>query len=79
MGKTLVTTTHDLHVADEIADRVIVLSEQHTIAAEGPRHDILTDLDLLLSVNLVHEHTHIHDGVIHLHPHTHLHLHDHHE
>jgi cobalt/nickel transport system ATP-binding protein len=79
MGKTLVTTTHDLHVADEIADRVIVLNEQHMIAAEGPRSDILTDLDLLLSVNLVHEHTHLHDGVIHLHPHTHLHLHDHHE
>ena len=79
MGKTLVTTTHDLHVADEIADRIIVLAEDHTIAAEGPRHDILTDLDLLLSVNLVHEHTHIHDGVIHLHPHTHLHLHEHDE
>jgi len=79
MGKTLVTTTHDLHVADEIAGRIIVLGEDHTIAAEGPRHEILTDLDLLLSVNLVHEHTHIHDGVIHLHPHTHLHLHDHHE
>jgi cobalt/nickel transport system ATP-binding protein len=78
-GKTLVTTTHDLHVADEIADRIIVLSEDHTIAAEGPRDAILTDLELLLSVNLVHEHTHLHDGVIHLHPHTHLHLHDHHE
>jgi cobalt/nickel transport system ATP-binding protein len=79
MGKTLVTTTHDLHVADEIADRIIVLNEQHTIAADGPRHDILTDLDLLLSVNLVHEHTHLHDGVIHIHPHTHLHIHEHHE
>ncbi len=78
MGKTIVTTTHDLHVADEIADRVIVLNEQHTIAADGPRHDILTNLELLLSVNLVHEHTHIHEGVIHLHPHTHLHVHDHH-
>jgi len=79
MGKTLVTTTHDLHVADEIADRIIVLGEQHTIAAEGPRHDILTDLELLLSVNLVHEHSHLHDGVIHVHPHTHLHLHEHEE
>ncbi len=78
-GKTIVTTTHDLHVADEIADRIIVLDEQHTIAAGGPRHDILTNLDLLLSVNLVHEHSHLHDGVIHLHPHTHLHLHDHHD
>ncbi len=78
MGKTLVTTTHDLHVADEVADRVIVLNEQHAVAAQGPRHDILTDLDLLLSANLVHEHTHIHEGVIHIHPHTHLHVHDHH-
>ncbi len=78
LGKTIVTTTHDLHVADEIADRVIVLNEKHTIAAEGAREQILTDLELLLSVNLIHEHSHLHDGVIHVHPHSHLHRHEHH-
>ena len=79
LGKTIVTTTHDLHVADEVADRIIVLGEDHAVAAEGPREQILTDLDLLLSVNLVHEHSHLHDGVIHIHPHLHLQRHEHHE
>jgi cobalt/nickel transport system ATP-binding protein len=77
MGKTLVTATHDLHVADETSDRVIVLGEDHRIHAEGSPREILLDLDLLLSVNLVHQHAHIHDGEIHIHPHTHLHRHEH--
>ncbi len=77
MGKTLVTATHDLHVADEIADRIVVLDEEHRVAAEGRPETILTDLELLLSVNLVHEHTHVHDGIVHVHPHSHLHRHDH--
>jgi len=77
MGKTLVTTTHDLHVADEIGDRVVVLDEQHRAAADGRPRDILTNLDLLLSVNLVHEHAHVHDGIIHVHPHSHAHEHPH--
>ncbi len=77
MGKTLVTMTHDLHIADEIADRILVLDEQHRLAAEGAPNRILTDLELLLSVNLVHEHAHIHDGIVHVHPHSHLHMHDH--
>jgi cobalt/nickel transport system ATP-binding protein len=76
-GKTLVTASHDLHIVEEIGDRVIVLGEDHGVAAEGRPHDILTDLDLLLSVNLVHQHAHIHDGELHVHPHAHLHGHEH--
>jgi cobalt/nickel transport system ATP-binding protein len=77
LGKSLVTATHDLHIADEIGDRLIILGEDHRIAAAGPPRRILCDLDLLLSVNLVHEHAHIHDGEIHIHPHAHLHAHEH--
>jgi len=77
LGKTLVTATHDLHIVPEIADRVIVLGEDHRIAAAGPPDEILSDLDLLLRVNLVHEHAHWHDGELHLHPHAHLHGHEH--
>jgi len=77
LGKTLVTTTHDLHVVEEIGDRVIVLGEDHRIAAESIPHQVLSDLELLLSVNLVHEHAHLHDGVVHIHPHLHRHEHDH--
>lgn len=76
-GKTLVTATHDLHIVEEIGDRVIVLGEDHRVAAEGEPHTILTDLALLLRVNLVHEHAHIHDGELHIHPHAHLHAHEH--
>jgi cobalt/nickel transport system ATP-binding protein len=77
MGKTLVTATHDLHIVEEIADRVAVLAEDHRIAAVGPPHDLLSDLDLLLSVNLIHAHAHPHAEATHLHPHTHLHGHEH--
>jgi len=77
LGKALVTSTHDLHIVEEIGDRVIVLGEDHSIAAAGTPREILSDLPLLLSVNLVHEHAHLHEGQLHIHPHTHLHGHEH--
>lgn len=77
IGKTLVTATHDLHIVPEIGDRVIVLGEDHRIAALGAPSEVLSDLDLLLSVNLIHAHAHPHDSGVHLHPHAHLHEHGH--
>ncbi len=77
MGKTLVTATHDLHIVEEIGHRVIVLGEDHRIAAEGLPHAILSNLGLLHSVNLIHAHAHPHDGERHEHPHAHLHEHEH--
>ncbi len=59
-GKTIVMATHDLDILDTVADRCIVFSEDHRIAAEGPSADVLADRDLLLSVNLIHDHTHVH-------------------
>lgn len=56
-GKTIVHATHDLDVLGRIADRCVVLGEDHRVAAEGPPAEVLADRDLLLSVNLVHEHT----------------------
>lgn len=78
-GKTIVTATHDLGIVPEIADRVIVMSEEHTIAAEGAACDILADQTLLLRVNLIHEHSHWHGSFRHSHPHSHTgdHCHDH--
>lgn len=77
-GKTLITATHDLSIVDEIADRVIVLDENHFLRAEGPATEILENSDLLLEVNLIHEHAHFHGSLrhIHKHGHTHGHLHD---
>lgn len=53
-GKTLITATHDLAFASEIAERAIVFSESHRIEADAPIADVLLDRDLLLRVNLIH-------------------------
>jgi cobalt/nickel transport system ATP-binding protein len=59
-GKTIVMATHDLDILDTVADRCVVFSEDHRIAAEGAPKDVLADRDLLLNVNLIHDHTHVH-------------------
>jgi cobalt/nickel transport system ATP-binding protein len=78
-GKTIVTATQDLRLAAEIADRVLVLGEDHRLAGEGAPATVLEDRGLLLSSNLVHDHPHRHeeDGVEHIHPHSHLDDHGH--
>ncbi|MHB1419731.1 MAG: energy-coupling factor ABC transporter ATP-binding protein [Bacillota bacterium] len=71
-GKTLITATHDLDIVDEIADRAIVMGEEHRILAAGPIHEIMVDKDLLLQANLIDEeyHQHFHES-----PHRHFHSH----
>lgn len=61
-GKTLITATHDLNIVEEIADRVIVFAEDHTIAADGVPPAVLTNRQLLLDVNLIHANSHFHFG-----------------
>ena len=75
-GKTIISATHDLSIAGDIAERAIVLSEDHTIAADGEFYDIITNDDLLLRVNLIHEHAHYHGNTAHVHRHGHFgHIH----
>ena len=57
-GKTIVLATHDLASVDTLAERCVVLGEDHRVVADGASHDILGDRELLLGVNLIHEHTH---------------------
>ncbi len=59
-GKTIVMATHDLDILGTVADRCVVFSEDHRIAAEGSPKDVLADRELLLNVNLIHDHTHVH-------------------
>jgi cobalt/nickel transport system ATP-binding protein len=59
-GKTIVMATHDLDILDVVADRCVVFSEDHRVAAEGPPDVVLADRELLLKVNLIHDHTHVH-------------------
>ena len=71
-GKTIITATHDLAIAVDIAERAIVFSEDHTLAGDGPIDEIIRNDDLLLSVNLIHEHAHKHGGTAHVHRHGHF-------
>ena len=80
-GRTVVTATHDLTIVEAIADQVFVFDEQHHLAAQGRPEEILSNRELLLRCNLVHEHRHRHDGTgpehTHVHQHLPLHAHDH--
>ncbi len=42
---------------DVLADRALVFAEDHTLVADATPDDVLTDRDLLLRVNLIHERT----------------------
>ena len=76
-GLTLVTATHDLTLLPHLADRVLVLSEEHRLVADGEPESVLADTDLLLAVNLIHAHSHRHGRLVHSHPHQHIVAHDH--
>ena len=71
-GMTLVTATHDLSLVPHLAERALVLGEDHAVAAQGPAGKILSDTELLLRVNLVHAHAHRHGDLVHSHPHQHV-------
>jgi cobalt/nickel transport system ATP-binding protein len=73
-SKTVITSTHQLDIVEDIADVVYVMQEGEIVASGEPSR-ILTDSDLLLRANLVHAHKHSHDGVVHSHPHSHRHSH----
>ncbi len=72
-GRTLVIATHELDLAAALASRIVVFGErEHRPIAEGPPHHILSDQQLLIAANLVHEHLHWHGSLAH----SHLHWHD---
>ena len=74
-GKTIITSTHDLHIVEEISDIVYVFCQDKKIVRSGQPDAILKDAALLHGNNLVHIHAHRHKEKIHIHPHLHL---DHH-
>ena len=57
-GKTIVTATQDLHIIEDIADKVYVFGQDRRIAACGSPAEILADAPLLHANNLIHRHTH---------------------
>jgi len=56
--KTVITATHDLEVAEQIATAIYVFDEEHHIAASGEPEEILHDHELLHRCNLAHYHSH---------------------
>jgi cobalt/nickel transport system ATP-binding protein len=77
-GKTVITATHDLEIIDQISQRAIVMGEDHSVKMDRDSESVLSDYELLLSSNLVHEHTHLHGKLVHEHLHVHGKEHKHH-
>jgi len=71
-GKTIITSTHNLELVQEISERAILFDEAHTIAADLQTHQLLDDIDLLKRVNLVDEYYHKHQE----HGQGHFHIHN---
>jgi cobalt/nickel transport system ATP-binding protein len=74
-GRSLVFSTQDLDLVEEVASRVIVLGTEHRLVADGKPEQFLSDPDFLLRTNLVHEHSHRHQELVHRHRHLHDHQH----
>ncbi|HEX9116980.1 MAG TPA: ABC transporter ATP-binding protein [Anaerolineae bacterium] len=51
-GKTVITATHDLDIVEAIAERAILLGEDHRVVADCPPAAALADRDLLVACNL---------------------------
>jgi cobalt/nickel transport system ATP-binding protein len=72
-GKTILIATHHLQLVDHLQSRVAVINEQHSIEKIGAADDILTDKDLLVRTNLIHENWHVHGTIRHKHVSTEIH------
>ncbi len=76
-GKTIITATHDLDIVANISQRAVVIGENHRIVVDSNVDDVLSDVDLLLQTNLMHEHMHRHGRIVHKHIHAHKDEHAH--
>jgi cobalt/nickel transport system ATP-binding protein len=70
--KTVITSTHNLEIVEEIADYCFVL-KQGRLVAEGTPKQILAEEQLLRDTHLLHSHRHRHEGITHAHPHIYQH------
>ena len=70
-GKTVITSSHNLDLAQELSSRTILFGPSHEIAADAETVRVLENSDLLKSVGLVDESYHKHEGLSHSHFHSH--------
>jgi len=75
-GNTLIFSTQDLDLVEELAGRVVVLGTDHSVVADGRPEEFLSDADFLVRTNLIHEHAHRHKSLVHRHQHAHEHQHE---
>lgn len=71
VGKTLIISTHNMELVNELAKRAILFDESHRIVGDMDTAQLLDNVALLKQVNLVDECYHVHDS------HGHKHYHDH--
>jgi cobalt/nickel transport system ATP-binding protein len=76
-GKTIITATHDLEIIEQSSKRAIVMGEDHSVKLDGTAEEVLSDFELLLAANLIHEHMHLHGRLVHEHLHAHKEEHRH--
>jgi cobalt/nickel transport system ATP-binding protein len=57
LDATLIMALHNMELAQEIARRVIVLSEKHEIIYDGDIHAFVHDKELLIKAGLWHSHS----------------------
>lgn len=74
-AKTVITTTHDLGIVEDIADYCYIFQAGRVVGGGEPA-EVLRDTALLERTNLIHAHRHVHSsGEIHSHSHFHPHKH----
>jgi cobalt/nickel transport system ATP-binding protein len=73
-GKTIIIATHQLDSVPDLADRVVVMGDEHTIMADDKPAAILTNQSLLLAANIIDQdqHVHFHQKDEHMHVHHHI-------
>ena len=70
-GKTILVSTHDLGLVQEVSRRSILFGEDHRIASDTHTSVLLDDVELLKRVNLVDRYYHKHSDARHSHFHIH--------
>ena len=69
---TVITSTHNLTVADELGSRALLMgSGTPGLLFDGPTRALLDDEALLVRSGLAHRHAHRHGSVAHSHHHVH--------
>ncbi len=71
-GVTVIASTHNLSIAEELGTRAILLApDRPGVCFDGPTAEALADERLLVETGLAHRHAHRHGATAHAHFHVH--------